>query len=149
MVKRWITYTGLQRWQEFPCSSVKRREVINTQLRTHTAFYSTITIFFFLSSNIWFCPKRSWASEILHLHIQEALNYIHFQKILDRGESSEAGVRSVLRFCYTSSIALLVIFHAEGINPNKQIFLTLASKTKHPPPSKQIYWTTHVSLLNR
>lgn len=99
---------------------------------------------FFLSNNIWFFPKCSWASEILHLHDLEALNNIHFQRILDRGESSEAGVSSVLRSCYTSSVALLVVFHAEEMSPNKQIFLMLASKPKHPPASKQTFWTIQV-----
>lgn len=108
--------------------------MINIHHRIHNISFLCAITFFFLSHNIWFCPEWLWVSEILHLHVWEALSQ-NFQVIIVRGESFEAGGSSVLSSQYTGSIALLVILHAKEINPTKQIFLMLTSKTKYPPPA--------------
>lgn len=113
--------------------------VINTHLRIcTTSFPSTITIAFPPPQNLFY-PECLWASEILHLHIWEALSHSYFQVIIDRGESSEAGGSSVLSSWCPSSVALirLVILCAKEINPAKKILLMLTFKTKHPPPPNQ------------
>lgn len=115
--------------------------VINTHLRIcTTSFPSTITIAFPPPQNLFY-PECLWASEILHLHIWEALSHSYFQVIIDRGESSEAGGSSVLSSWCPSSIALirLVILCAKEINPAKKILLMLTFKTKqniHLPQTK-------------
>lgn len=81
-------------------------QVINTHLRAHTAFFpSTITTFFFCSA-VFILPWMFMGQWNLQLHMWEALSHSHFQIILDRGKSSEAGGKWVLNSPCSNSIAL-------------------------------------------
>lgn len=57
--------------------------VINTHIRIRTTYFSsTITTVFSVSQYVFY-PECLWASEILHLHICEALSHSHFQVIIE------------------------------------------------------------------